>query len=146
MGISVKGSNKIEALISMKTFLTIILCVAGQQAFAQYFYIEQTEKGFEKEIISKMDFNGYKIVKTPDQSDYTIRHHYQKNSKNYKFEGYITISNSKDDNEVYRTEIVKKPANAFNGYQAMPQIIGILCDKHLLPELTKNKDKYKLHK
>lgn len=128
----------------MNKLLTTLMCLFGSSAFAQIFYVDPTDKGFEKEIISKMDFNGYKLARTPDLSDFIIRHHYQKNSKNYKFEGYITISKAKDGNEIYRTEIVKKPANAFNGYQAMPQVMAILCDKHLLPELSKNKEKYQL--
>jgi len=128
----------------MNKYFTALICLFGYSSVAQIFYVEPTEKGFEKEITSKLDFNGYKLSRMPDQSDYTIKHHYQKNSKNYKFEGYITVSDSKTGNEVYRTEIVKKPANAFNGYQTMPQVIAILVDKQLLPELKNNNSKYKV--
>lgn len=101
---------------------------------AQVFYVEPTEKGFEKEIYQKLDFEGLSVTQNKSEADYIVSYHYQKNRRNYKYEGYIKVSD-KQGNEVYRTTTLKKAANAFNGYQALPVVVAQLTDKELIPKL-----------
>lgn len=124
-----------------KVNILILIVATGlflsARGYAQTFYVEPTEKGFEKKISEKLDFAGIKLSPSKDQSQYTISYHYQQNKKNYKFESYIKVTDSKTDTEVYRTSVEKKAANAFNGYQAMPAIVTKLTEKELLPKLQR---------
>nr|WP_295931505.1 hypothetical protein [uncultured Dyadobacter sp.] len=117
-----------------------ILCfflLLSSAAFSQAFYVEPTEKGFEKEIIERIGFAGFKTVAKKEDSQFTVSYHYQQNRRNHKFEAYIKVVDSKSDTEVYRTSVAKRAANAFNGYQAMPAIISKLAEEELLPRLQK---------
>ena len=116
--------------------LFFLLLSAG--CFGQSFYVEPTEKGFEKEVIQKLDFAGIKIAKHKAEADFIVSMHFQKvksiNAGTYA--AYMTVAD-KEGKEVYRTETRKKQANIYNGYQAVPAALSLLTEKELLPRLQK---------
>lgn len=118
----------------MKTIFLLLLLVSGA-SFGQSFFVQPTEKGYEKDIINKLEFAGYKVT-NESEADYIVTHRYQKvksiNAGTY--EGYILI-NDKSGKEVFRTNTKKKQANAYNGYQAVPAILSLLTDKELIPKI-----------
>lgn len=118
----------------MKKLLLTLLLMIPFASMAQVFYVEPTEKGFEKEISQKLDFEGFKVTHEKSSADFIVSYHYQKNRKNYKFEGYIKVSD-KSGNEIYRTTTIAKAASAFNGYQAVPVVVAQLTEKELVPKL-----------
>lgn len=121
----------------MKNIPFFILLLSSS-AFGQSYYVEPTEKGFEKEIIQKLDFAGVKLSKDKTEADFLISTHFQKvksiNAGTYA--AYITVAD-KEGNEVYRTATKKKQANIYNGYQAVPAALNVLTEKELLPRLQK---------
>lgn len=120
-------------MIKMLCFFLLL----SSGVFGQTFYVEPTEKGFEREIVERIGFAGFKTVAKKEDSKYTISYHYQQNRRNHKFEAYIKVVDSKSDTEVFRTSVAKRASNAFNGYQAMPSIISKLAEEELLPKLQK---------
>ncbi len=121
----------------MKNTFFLYLLLLSTGVFGQTFYVEPTEKGFEKKISEKLDFAGIKLSPEKTGSKYTISYHFQQNRKNYKYEAYIKVVETESGKDVYRTPVEKKAANAFNGYQAVPAIISKLTEKDLLPALQK---------
>jgi hypothetical protein len=84
----------------VKDILFLFLLLSSG-AYAQTFYVEPTEKGFEKKISEKLDFAGMKLAPSKEQSEYTITYHYQQNQRNNKFESYVKVTDSKTGAEVY---------------------------------------------
>lgn len=115
--------------------LSLIFSLSAFAGFGQTFYVEPTEKGFEERISRKLEFEGYTLKEKDSSPDYSISFRYQQNRKNKKYEGYFVVLKNQD--EVYKTSIVKKPASAFNGYNAVPSIIDQLMEKELIPEIKK---------
>ncbi|MET7253568.1 hypothetical protein [Dyadobacter fermentans] len=122
----------------MKAYILPLFLLLPFGAFAQTFFVEPTEKGFEKEVIQKLDFAGIKLVKEKTDADYLISTHYQKvKSINLgTYAAYMAVSD-KQGFEVYRTKTKKKQANIYNGYQAVPAVLVLLTEKDLIPRLQK---------
>ena len=119
-------------------FFLFLLLSSG--AFGQTFYVEPTEKGFEKKISEKLNYDGYKLSTDPASYDYKIECLIRQTSKfNSMYKGYIRISD-KSGKEVARSEEVRRGAVAVNGFNAGANVFGVIADKHLpriLKELPK---------
>jgi hypothetical protein len=129
-------------LIMNKLILSLLIGFSAfQTTFAQTFFVEPSEKGFESKIIDKMKYNGYKLSDTKEGSDFTIQcfldGHYNYWKFGPMFRGYVKISDSKTGDEVSRTKEVGKSPNIYNGMQAGPKIMSVIADKYLIPELNK---------
>ncbi|CAG5072867.1 hypothetical protein DYBT9623_04407 [Dyadobacter sp. CECT 9623] len=109
-------------------------------AFAQTFYVEPTEKGFEKKIIEKLKYDSYKVTADSSAYDYKIECLIRQTSKfNSMYKGYIRISD-KTGKEVARSEEVRKGAVAVNGFNAADNIFGVIAEKQL-PQIIKTLSK-----
>ena len=120
----------------MKNLLFLLLLLSSG-TFAQTFYVVPTEKGFEKMISEKLNYDGYKLAPDAESADYRIECLIRQTSKfNSMYKGYIRISD-KSGKEVARSEEVRKGAVAINGYNAGANIFGVIADKHL-PRILKS--------
>jgi hypothetical protein len=122
-----------------KHIITILLLAAAMskgRSFAQTFYVKPTEKGFEKKISEKLNYDGYKLSTDSSTYDYKIECLIRQTSKfNSMYKGYIRISD-KSGKEVARSEEVRRGAAAINGFNAGANIFGVIANKHL-PRLLK---------
>lgn len=116
----------------MKKILLFVLILTSGCSFGQTFYLEPTEKGFEKKISEKLNYDGYKITDV-EKADFKIECLIQQTSKfNSMYKGYIRITD-KSGKEVARSKEVKKGAVAVNGFNAGANIFGTIADKYLIP-------------
>jgi hypothetical protein len=129
----------------MKIFiLSIPICLLVSFAQAQTFFVEPTEKGFEKKILEKLKYDGRKTTDKKEESDYTIQSLITQTSKiNSMYKGYIKIIDTKTGNEAARSKEVRRGAVAVNGFNAGNNIFEVIADKHLVPELKKIESVYK---
>lgn len=125
----------------MKNFFLSALLLSAGHCFAQTFYVEPTEKGFESKIIDKLKYEGYKLTAVKDSSNYIIECLVNGQYSAWKigkmFHGYVKITDTKTGIEISRTKEVGKSPSAYNGFQAGPKIMAIIADKYLIPAIKK---------
>lgn len=128
-------------------FLTLILFASSLSARAQKFYVEPTEKGFEKDIVSKMRYDGYALTESQADADYKVEclvdGKYNAWAIKKMFHGYVRISDSKTGSEVARTKEVGKSPSAYNGFQAGPAIMSKIAKSELKKALDSVMADYK---
>lgn len=101
--------------------------------WAQTFFVEKTEKGFESKIIEKIKYEGYKLSNQKEMSDFTLVCLISQTSKlNSMYKGYLKIEDSKTGKEISRSKEVRRGAVAVNGFNAGNNIFQVIADKQLL--------------
>lgn len=123
----------------MRTVIIIVITILKiSTGFSQSFYVEPTEKGFEKKITEKLKYDGHKLVDQKSESDYTLTCLITQTSKiNSMYKGYLRIDDSKTGKEVSRTKEVRRGAVAVNGFNAGNNIFQVIADKYLEEEIKK---------
>src|SRR5688572_18057124 len=110
-------------------------------ANAQTFYVEPTEKGFEQSIVDKMKYKSCKLTENKIESDVTVKcvvdERYKFWTFGKMFHGYVKFNDTRTGQELARTKQVGKSPIPANGFQAVPRIMQVIADKHLLPVLAK---------
>ncbi len=122
----------------MRTFtLSLILSLFAFAGYSQTFYVEPTEKGFEKHISEKLKYEGYKLTSESEEADFKIECLIHQTSKfNSMYKGFVKISD-KGGKEITRTKEVRKGAVAANGFNAGANIFSVIANKYLI-EIVKN--------
>jgi len=100
-------------------------------ANCQVFYVEPTDKGFEKEIIDVLKYKGYKVSENKADADFVIECHIIQTSKlNSMYKGFVRI-NDKTGNKLIESKEVRKGAVAVNGFNAGKDIFQTIGKKYL---------------
>jgi hypothetical protein len=122
----------------MKKFVLFLL-LSPLLGKAQTFYVEPTEKGFEKKIAEKMSYDGYRLTESPESADYIIRTfltgQYNAFAIKKMFHGYAIVIDNKTQAEIARTKEVGKNPSGANGMQAGQAIMAEIAKKYLPPIL-----------
>lgn len=118
--------------------LSLLFSLFTLAGYGQTFYVEPTEKGFEERIVNNFEFNSIKTTKEKEAANYIVKYYFQKvKSINVgTYEAFIRIEDS-EGNKIFETSKKKKQANAYNGYNAVPAVLDILCKKELIPKIQK---------
>lgn len=122
--------NDREDHLSMKATFTLLIALAPAAVLAQVFYVEPTEKGYEKEMIENMRYDGYKVVEQKQSSEYTIRCFVRQSSKLASaYRGYLLTIENTDGAVVARSEEFRTTATLANGYNAAGYIFKKIYKK-----------------
>lgn len=115
----------------MKSLFTILIIMLPVFALGQTFYVEPTEKGFEKEIYDALKYKGYKVADNKSEADFIVECLITQTSKfNSMYKGFIRI-NDKSGNKLIESKEVRKGAVAINGFNAGKDIFHTIGKKYL---------------
>jgi|GEM_PF-4127400 len=110
-------------------FFIVSFALISLTGTSQTFYVEPTEKGFEKDFIEKMRFDGYDLTKDEDSADYIVKLFIKQSDQVATiYQGFITVEDD-SGNTLSKSTVIKTTATVANRYNAAGHIFKKIYDK-----------------